>query len=240
MCNRHGSNWVAGLLLAALAGGYLIAAPAGPELPGHLFVEGLDGAPVIAVNPLDRSEWAVWAYRNGSEFDLALTFRNEGDFWSSPIFIGLDDGIDQVDPALAIDSHGGLYLLFAERPTGRVRLGILPSGAESFIGPFTVSEAGQHAGSPALEIYGEHVVIAYHAADGTTIRRYPVLTPDMAFVKGIQEGPDAIDPLGLTPTDSEATGDQSEDPGTGLFRSNRGTSGKSREFGPSQKGRDSY
>jgi hypothetical protein len=170
---------------------------AGSRLPDRFYSRGLDGPVVTAVNPVDGSEWAVWSYRNGSEFDIAVAGLEPDGIWSDPAFIGRHDGLDQVEPALLFDFTGTTYMAYAERPTGVVRLVVRLHGAEDWIGPVQISAPGERAGAPSLSLVANRLVIAYGSTSGTIIRDLPLMRSPIYSLRGIQEGPDAVDPLGM-------------------------------------------
>ena len=101
------------------------SAQAGQALAPHRYLAGSDGPLVQVSNPHDGRTWAAWAYRNGSEFDIAISHVDADGNWTEPVFVGRDDRRDQVQPAIAADEFGNVYLAWSERATGRVMVSVL-------------------------------------------------------------------------------------------------------------------
>jgi hypothetical protein len=71
---------------------------------------GFDGPMTTVVGP-DGRTWAAWAYRSSHESDIAISTQDGSTTaWSEPVFLGHGNGFDDVDPALAVDSRGAIYL----------------------------------------------------------------------------------------------------------------------------------
>jgi hypothetical protein len=204
------------LLLAAVASsGAVVAAPkkSSPVGSGSRsaapaeFVSQIDG-PMATAAGIGGRTWAAWAYRAAGEFDVAVSSRDAAGLWSPPTYVGRRDGIDEVEPSVAVDALGTVYVAFTTRGTGRVSVSALVVGASTWLGPVIVS-GNEHATSPAIRIFDNHVVVAYRTAAGTGIAELPVLP---AFViMGIQDGPDGVDPLGMIPRWSGGTKQKEND-----------------------------
>jgi hypothetical protein len=185
------------LTLCAVASSALAARPQ-PDLRLRGFAAGLDGRPVIATSPVDGREWAAWTYRNGTESDIAIATRVAGGAWSDPAFLGRHDRLDEVEPALAVDAAGHLYLAFAARQSGRVYLTALPARARGWVPILAISPEGSRAGSPSLRVVGDRLVLAFRSGRSVELIDFALLGAP-AGTQGIQDGPDGIDPLGQTP-----------------------------------------
>jgi len=172
------------------------SARAGRTLPDRYAPGSLDGTPVVVEHPFDGSTWSVWSYRNGAEYDIALSIRDADGAWSEPTFFGLDDDLDQVDPALAFDPTGTAYLAFAVRQTGTVQFALRVGGTRTWVGPAVASPADVRSSNPAVRIVGDRVVLAFRAGDSVAIADYAIAPGLRVTTHGIQEGPDVIDPLG--------------------------------------------
>ena len=57
------------------------SALAGQALTPHRYLAGSDGPLVQVSNPHDGRTWAAWAYRNGSEFDIAISHVDADGNW---------------------------------------------------------------------------------------------------------------------------------------------------------------
>ena len=199
----------AALGLAFSASESLVSA-ARPHGPSR-FVGALDGAPVTVARVADGTTWAAWAWRSGREYDLAISSADASGAWSTPTFIGRYDGMDQVEPALAADAEGNLYLAFVERPAGCVRLAVLPAGAESWSAPIAVTLEGRDAANPALSVVAGRLVLAYRTGGVVSILVLPI-AGSAASPLGIQDGPDPVSPAGATPKGDDGSSDGSATP----------------------------
>lgn len=188
---------VSALAVLAVAGAGFAGAPQS-DLGLRGFVAGLDGKPVIVSSPLDGREWAAWVYRNGSETDVAVATRVAGGEWTPPAFLGRNDRLDEVEPALACDAAGHLYLAFSTRQSGRVYLTALPVGARGWVPILAISPEGLRSSTPALRVIADRLVVAFRSGRSTTVTDYPLLGGRIE-THGIQDGPDGVDPLGQTP-----------------------------------------
>ncbi len=188
------TSLVLGILLAV---GAVSAAP--PSLLPERYAPGRhDQEPVTIADPVHGVVWSAWAYRNGAEYDLALSALGANGRWTEPTLFGLDDGSDQVAPALAVDAAGNVYVAVEVRPAGRIELAVLPAGRSEWIGPLAISADGEIARDPALLVVGGRLVVAYGTPNGVVLRDRALFVVQDPTVRtwGIQEGPDTIDPLG--------------------------------------------
>lgn len=192
------------LILAAVASsGAALAAPvksspAGPAPRGAApaeFVSQIDGPLATAAGAAGRT-WAVWAYRSAGEFDIAVAYRDGTGLWSAPTYIGRRDGLDEVEPAVALDELGTVYVAFTTRGTGRISVSAFIVGASAWLGPVVVS-GSEPAAAPVIRIFDNHVIVAYRTAARIGLAELPILPP--AVIMGIQDGPDGVDPLGMVP-----------------------------------------
>ena len=182
-------------LLAATSALACSLAFAGPRLadqeqPLRYNPRSLDGPLTTVTAGLDGRTWSAWAYRDGAEYDIALSFRDPGGFWSEPQFIGRDDGADQVQPALAVDTAGTVYLAFADLGTGTIRYTALPAGGAAWTAATAVTRDGERGFMPALSVVGERLVIAFRSGRAVVIRDVPLLDPTALRPGGIHDSPD--------------------------------------------------
>ncbi len=177
----------AGLVLVAGATGLFARQIVEAAPPSHL--SRTDGRIAAAVVPADGSTWAVWSYRQGAEYDVALSRRDsETGFWSAPSFFGLADGVDQLDPALVADASGNLYLAWAE--SGRILLTVRATGAPEWTAPVSVAP-GRLVGSPALRVVGDRLIVAFRHGADVEIHELPLL--DLVFRGStIHDAPDPV------------------------------------------------
>lgn len=168
--------------------------------PQRFIVPSLDGPPAIVENPVDGKAYSAWAYRSGGQFDIAVSVRDASGNWSRPSFFGRFDGADQKSPALAVDGSGHVYLAFASSDSGRVVLATLALDAASWSAPIAVSPEGVRAVSPAVQIIGDRLVVAFRIGARVGLVDLPLIGSD-ATMQGIQDGPDPVG--GKEPSGSE-------------------------------------
>lgn len=185
------------LALAIVAGAGARAGSMALRAPHRYLPHLLDGALVEVYNPVNGQTWAAWAYRSGAEYDLAVTVNYGNGLWSEPVFIGSRDGIDQIQPSLAVDSGGNLYLAFTTGRSGRVFVSNLPRGSVAWSTPAPVALARARGFSPALRIIGDRLVLAYRSGTGVEITELPLVGP--VGSTGIQDGPDGFPLPGVGP-----------------------------------------
>lgn len=149
----------------------------------------VDG-PIITLSAPDGRTWAVWSYRSSHEFDIAISSRGEGSAtWSGPVFFGRGNGSDELDPALAVDSRGSIYIAFATANPPRIAVATLRAGSTAWSEPVIVS-GPEAASSPALLLVGDRPIVAYQTARG-------IQMIDLATLGGgnqiwLTDGPDPI------------------------------------------------
>ena len=187
------------LVVFAAAGLAAAATRAGAPAPGERnappeFLPQIDGPLSTAQSP-DGRLWATWSIRSAGEFDVALAYRDPGSVWSAPMFVGKRDGLDEVEPSVAVDSQGALYLAYATRESSRVSLAVLPRNGTAWIGPAVIS-GNDVSAAPAVRLVRDRVVVAYRTPAGIGFVDLPsMISP--AQILGIQDGPDGVDPLGI-------------------------------------------
>lgn len=178
---------------------FVLAAPAAaapPQDGPHRWVSPrLDGTPVVVENLVHGQAWSAWAYASSGELDLALSSRDADGRWSAPVFLGSGDGIDQIDPALAADGRGVVYVAYAERGAGRIQIAALPSPAASWRSVATIESASGIVAAPSLKLIGDRLVVAFRAGREVEIHDFPLLASESTL--GIDDGPD---PFGNGPS----------------------------------------
>lgn len=194
------------LLLSAVA-----LAAGGHRMPDRYAPGSLDGTPIVVEDAAHGRTWSAWAYRNGAEYDIAVSVLDGSGVWSEPVLFGRDDGVDQTDPALAIDADGTVYLAFAVADARVIRFATLREGTGSWIGPVTAAHTQGAAGAPALLLVADRAVLAYRDGESVRMLAFRRLAAGAISTFGIQEGPDVIDPLGRLPVaDSDGLLDDDE------------------------------
>lgn len=176
--------------LSMLVGTVALAAPASGERPHRYLPGGLDSGLVVASAPDTNQTWAAWSYRNGAEFDIALSVVGTEGLWSEPIFLGLDDGADQTRPVLVSDRLGRFHVVF-EDARGRIRLSSLTAGG-SWSAPVAISEPHLTATEPVARVIGDRLVIAYRAAGTIRLLDLPI-DDDTVSGRGLNDGPDPVE-----------------------------------------------
>ena len=171
-------------LLVSLA---VQAAPSKLDLP-YRHIGTLDG-PTVLVSDTNGRTFAVWSYRNGAEFDIAVSRQDENGFWSAPRFFGLDDGLDQVRPAVAVDGDGNIYLAFEIQNSGRILMKVLPAGSNRWSVSVSLTGVSRRGTAPALQVVRDRLVVAYQSKGETVIAPRPIYRKS-PHLQGLQDDPD--------------------------------------------------
>jgi hypothetical protein len=155
------------------------------------FHPATDGDLVQVTNPVDGQTWSVWTYRNGPETDIALQSLDKASGRSGQlIFIGQDDRVDQVRPALTFDSNGSLYLSFVERESGIVKLSALAFGAAEWTEPQAITGGGDDRITPGLSVVEARLVVGYVSDGAVAIRHFHLIAPAVRGSHKMSDGPD--------------------------------------------------
>lgn len=157
------------------------------------FSANVDRDLVEFVNYVDGRTWSVWSYKSGAEYDIAVSLKNPDGSWGEPSFLGSDDSRSEVQPALATDTNGTLYMAFAVRETGQIMLTTLRVNSLTWSTPRrAVFAAGRHA-APSVIALSSQVVVAYRTGQRVGMALMPVV----GFGPyGINDGPDGLPPTG--------------------------------------------
>ena len=201
-----------------------LASAADLKHPPRYLPNALDSGLVQVANPQDGRTWAAWAYRNGAEYDIALSSATPDGEWTEPVLFGLDDGKNQVQPAMAIDGFGNLYLAFIEGGSGRVLLTQRIAGLEVWSDPVSLGALGGRGVAPALKVVGDRLVVAIAVKGGIEILDLPLSFPAI-HGNGLQDDPDP----GATDDgkdDNDNSVDDSDERDMGSMRRNNRTSGQ--------------
>ncbi len=199
-------------ILAIMVSGVASAAGKRSRVANHpprYLPNSFDGAIVQVENPVDGRFWSAWSYRNGGEYDLALSVRTAPGIWSEPTLIGLDDGLNQRQPAMALDSRGAMYVAYADG-TGAIRLIVLQPGGNQWSIPVTVASGEGGLSSPSLMVAGSALIVGYRDGAGVTLRAVPLLSPNpVNELRAIYDGPDPI--TGFADDDNDDDSPSAED-----------------------------
>ncbi len=82
------------------------------------FDDVLDTTPVLAIDPRDGQPVVVWSRHEGRDSEIALTRRYADGYWT-PVRLLTDDSRQDREPRIAVDSEGGLHVLWLRE--GRAR-----------------------------------------------------------------------------------------------------------------------
>lgn len=192
-------------ILSILALGTSVFAGPSRGAPHRYAPNSLDGR----LAQIDRVEGdralAAWAYRNGAEYDIAISRVDGNGRWTEPAFIGIDDGRDQIQPALALDANGNAYLAYTDRDERRVLLAVLRADRDEWSRPIALTAVGANAESPALHVVGNRLVVAYRIGDELQMIDLPLTETDgRPSLLTIVDHPDPVEyvpgPGGDSPT----------------------------------------
>lgn len=190
-------------ILPALAATLLLAAA--PLVAGEkdrrprLHRAALDGAPVLLEIPQDGRAVAAWTWWESGETDIAVAIRTADGTWGQPIRFGMRDASDQVDPALALDPAGHVYLAFTTRESGTLSLAMLFAGSDAFTPALELLGEGSGASAPALRVVGDRLVVAWREGVAVRMTDLPLAGSGAYGRLGVQDGPDGFNPLGQAP-----------------------------------------
>ncbi len=180
---------------AVLAAGALAAAGRTTAMPPRYSPSSLDGPLVQLDNAVDGRTWAVWAFRNGAEYDLALSFVDSNGGWHVPSLVGEGDRRNQTQPTLATDAKGTVYLAFVDGPERRLLMSALVAGETTWSPLVTLSAPDERAAKPVLRVVGERLVVAYLVAGKLQVLDLALASLPEAgkLPEGVSEGPDPFD-----------------------------------------------
>ncbi|MCP3981639.1 MAG: hypothetical protein GY716_20255 [bacterium] len=215
-------------LCCILAVGTTLTSAAPRELghPARFAPGSLDEGLVQIKSPTDDRLWAAWAYRDGAEYDLAVSHTDSTGVWSEPQFFGRHDGRSQSQPALTIAEDGSIYLVFVD--AGRLVLSALDGETGAWSLPRLLTGHSVRAAAPSVKIVGGSLVIA--ALVGNQIQILDLALPLASTAigtHGINDGPDPFGHRGPRPVSerdrkrgqSEETQEEEEAPVGSIGRS---------------------
>lgn len=152
--------------------------------------------PMTTLTGRDGRTWAVWTFRAAHESDVAVSSREASTTtWTAPVFFGRRSGFDEIDPTIALDSRGAVYVAFATTNPSRVAVAMLAVGSAAWSEPVIVSGT-EAASAPAMLLVGDRLIVAFRTARGVGMVDLPTIGGGNQ-IDGIQDGGDGIDPLGI-------------------------------------------
>jgi hypothetical protein len=156
-----------------------------------------DGAPSVAEHPLTGLPWAVWAYNEGGDYELAFAFFDGGTReWIGPILLGgASNGVADMEPTLAFSPDGrplvAWWRMSADGSEQSVWFTSRQNGV--WMPPARLSSARENARKPALALTADSLIVAFETDRGVRIRTFPAAS---ALVGGFEPagGADGPDP----------------------------------------------
>jgi hypothetical protein len=205
------------IIFTTLAAGMTFSAGKGTrhDYPTRYVPRSLDGAIVQVQNTVDGHGWSAWAYRNGSEYDLAVSVSLTPGVWSEPRLLGLDDGLDQGQPAFSIDSTTGNVYLAYSGGDGSLYVRALRAGSLTWSPAAELTDGRGILSAPTLKIVGNSLVVGYRLGESVELAALPLLPPVVNSVASIYDGPDPTGDRDEDDEDSESQNEFSFDTGGG-------------------------
>jgi hypothetical protein len=179
------------IILTSLISAVASASARGERREDHprRYVPQFDGAIVQVRNDIDGRMWSAWAYRNGGNYDLALSVSVSPGIWSQPVLIGLDDGLDQGQPALTVDARGTLYLAYVNGD-GALVVRALRAHAIVWSYPIGLTDPRGELAFPSLKVVGDSLVLGFRLGEGVELATLPLLPAPADSIQSIYDGPD--------------------------------------------------
>jgi hypothetical protein len=116
----------------------------------------LDGPPYIQLSTTTDGPVVVWAYNNGSEFDIAFSSWN-GTEWEEIEFLTSSTD-SEIDPRLYISPNGDYHVTYWVKDAEEIYVISRPSGSQFWGVPEQLSSTGRH---PAILFDGDVRLIAF-------------------------------------------------------------------------------
>ena len=203
-------------VLALFTSGTMLIAADSRGLPFRYAPRSMDGEIRLLELPDSQSTVAVWAYRSGAQYDIAISTTDANGDWSDPVFIGRDDGRNQIDPVIAADASGNVYLAYTDVAEGSVKLSTRPAGRTDWTPPVGVTPQAAQADRAGVMVVGQRLVVAYNVGRQIQMIDLPLLNGAVT-VRTINDSPDPIGREDDTPPDDD-------DPPSGHYSPKKGRS----------------
>ena len=173
------------------------------EAPRH-FRAGLSDHGLVEVEAgAQQQRLAAWALRNGPEYNIAISVQDAEGVWSDVRIFGGNDGQDQIDPTLAIDPQGNIYLAYASED-GAISLALRNDRGE-WQPAVRITAVGIRGSSPTLTRVGERMVLGYIVDGVVQITEVPTDSTGTT-TNSFEDGPDPVEK-----EDDESADDNKED-----------------------------
>lgn len=180
-------------LSVAVAGGAVLARSGRMETPRNfraaLSDDGLVQVDVSASPIAGTRTVAAWSIRNGAEYDIAVAVRDADGVWTDVATFGNDDGVDQRDPALAVDPYGNVYLAYGASD-GSITLRVANSDGD-WQSATRATPSWIEASRPSLQFFGGRLILAF-LVDGE-IEMIDVESGAGYFTRDFEDGPDPVE-----------------------------------------------
>ena len=118
-----------------------------------------DGRPDFATDPLTGFPRAVWAMREGPDFEI-VTSAFDGESWSEPVKVFTAPGADDLDPRIVFRPDGLTVVVWWQKGPAVVRA-VWAARDGVWRGGDVISSAGVRARKPALRQEGLMTIVAY-------------------------------------------------------------------------------
>jgi hypothetical protein len=153
-----------------------------------------DGAPSIANHPLTGLPWAIWAFNEDGDYELALSYFDGRD-WSSPILLSAaPNGIDELEPKLLFTPDGRPLIVWwrMSEDGSEQSVWLRTRVAGDWLPPVRLSSTRREARRPSLLLDGEQLIVAFETERGIEIRTIPLDAPALGGHEpaGGHDGPD--------------------------------------------------
>ncbi len=177
-----------------LTAGSALAGQRDAGVPHRYNPNSLDGS--IVQIEFGGVVWSAWAYRNGAEYDIAVSYRGAGGYWSEPLFFGRNNGRNEMQPALTVDPFGRVVLAYSDRTDGSVKWTV--RGLHGlWTAPVNATADGERGDMPSLSVLGDQLIVAFRSGMRIELRRFqlPVVSTSGGELDGgtagsIADGPD--------------------------------------------------
>jgi hypothetical protein len=153
-----------------------------------------DGLPSIANHPLTGLPWAVWAFNESGDYELAVSVF-DGRNWSSPILLGAaPNGAADLEPRLLFTTTGrpliSWWRMSADGAEQSVWFTTRINGA--WQPAMRLSSSRRLALRPSMQLTKDGLIVAYETELGIEIRTFPLNAPMLGGSQpaGGADGPD--------------------------------------------------
>jgi hypothetical protein len=169
-----------------------------------------DGSPSVAVNPLTGLPWAVWAFNEDGDYEIALSLF-DGRYWSAPILLGgASNGADDLGPQLLFTPQGRPLIVWWQMSADGARQTVQFSSRVQgrWMAPVRLTSARAQSRRPAILVKGEELILAYEGEKGIEMRAFSLNEPRLGghAPTGGDDGPDPPAGSDTRPPDCQLIG----------------------------------